>query len=525
MGMLIDPASLSYDTVVSGFSWQIPPRMNIADLVCDRHDPDRVAVIEDRGDTVSYGALRAVSQRIAGGLAARGVGRGDRVAVTLPPSAVTLATHLAALRLGAVSVPISGVYEGDGLAHRLSDSGARIYVTDEAGMTRLARINRPATLTHAGGVEPGDAITTICATGPDDPAFVFYTSATTGTGKGAVLAHRFLLGHLPGFQLVFNLAPQPGDVFFTPSDWSWIASLGEVVLPVGYFGFPLVAVAERFSVSNTYRVLSEHGVTCPFLAPAVLRRMRADPPAAGTAFRLRAIMTGGEAVSDELRRFVADRFDAALNDIFGQTEANHLACGCEALFATPAGAIGRVLPGRRVTIRDSEDRVVTPGAPGEICLAADDPIVMLGYFNQPALTAAKIRDGWVRLGDRGRLDADGCLFFAGRLDDLIKVQGVQVGCEEVEAVVISHEAVAEAGVCGVPVDDDATAVCVFVRLRAPGAADFAAEEVRRLVRERVGRHATPRFVHVVESLPTTATGKIERRTLARWHQQLVADAG
>ena len=397
----------------------VPERFSLAELCCDRHPAEAPAVIEDGGETVSYGDLTRRSAAIAGGLAAAGVGRGDRVAVTLPQGALCLATHLAILRLGAVSVPIASVFGTDARHFRVADSGARLYLDTPEAVTALS-----ATAPFAGAEQLHR----------DEPAFIFYTSGTTGTPKGAVLPQRVVHGHLPGFRTVFDEGPKPGDVFWTPSEWTWIAALGEVVLPVLHEGYPVVATSGRFGVEMAYRVLTEHGVTCPFLAPAVLRRMRAEPPADPSAFRLRAIMTGGEALAPETRAFVEATFRCALNDIFGQTEANHLAAGCEARFRTPPGAIGRAIPGRRIAILGADGGELPAAESGEIALAADDPIVMLGYWQRPDLTARKIVDGWVRLGDRGSIDADGFLRFEGRLDDLIKVSGIQVGAEEVEGV-------------------------------------------------------------------------------------------
>jgi acetyl-CoA synthetase len=480
----------------------VPERFSLAVLCCDRHPAKAPAVIEDGGETITYGELARRSAAIAGGLAAAGVERGDRVAVTLPQGALCLATHLAILRLGAVSVPIASIFGTEARAFRVADSGARVYLDTPEAVTPLL-----AAQPFAGAVELHR----------DDPAFIFYTSGTTGTPKGAVLPQRVVHGHLPGFEAVFDEAPQPGDVFWTPSEWTWIAALGEVVLPVCYHGFPIVATSRRFGVEMAYRVLVEHGVTCPFLPPAVLRRMRAEPPADPAAFRLRAIMTGGEALAPETRAFVERTFGCALNDIFGQTEANHLACGCEARFRTPAGAIGRAVPGRRIAILDADGTELAAGESGEIALAADDPIVMLGYHGRPDLTARKIAGGWVRLGDRGSIDADGFLRFEGRLDDLIKVSGIQVGAEEVEGVLLEHPAVAEAGVCGVPrADGNGDTVAAFVRLRAGATVEPA--ELQALVRERVGRHATPWVVEVVDGLPVTSSGKIQRRELRRAYE-------
>jgi acetyl-CoA synthetase len=486
----------------------VPERFSLAELCCDRHPPAAPAVIEDGGETVSYGELARRSAAIAGGLAAQGVGRGDRVAVTLPQGALCLATHLAILRLGAVSVPIASIFGSDARRFRVDDSGARVYVdTPDAAAALLAAA--PV----AGAAEMHR----------DEPAFIFYTSGTTGTPKGAVLPQRVVHGHLPGFRTVFDEGPKPGDVYWTPSEWTWIAALGEVVLPVAYEGFPIVATTARFGVEMAYRVLAEHGVTCPFLAPAVLRRMRAEPPAADAAFRLRAIMTGGEALAPETRAFVERTFGCALNDIFGQTEANHLAAGCEARFTTPAGAIGRAVPGRRIAILDDAGRELPPGESGEIALAADDPIVMLGYWQRPDLTARKIVGGWVHMGDRGSIDADGFLRFEGRLDDLIKVSGIQVGAEEVEGVLLEHPAVAEAGVCGVPrADGNGDTVAAFVRLRPGAAVDPA--DLQALVRDRIGKHALPWVVEFVDEFPMTSSGKIRRRELRRAYEARTAKA-
>jgi acetyl-CoA synthetase len=478
----------------------VPARFSLAELCCDRHDPQSVAVIEDGGERVLFGELAERSRRIAGGLVARGVGVGDRVAVTLPQGAWCLATHLAILRVGAISVPIAAVFGDEARRFRLDDSGAALSVDSLAVAAALAD-----------GAEPFPGAV---AMGADDPAIIFYTSGTTGTPKGAVLPQRVVHGHLPGFVAVFNEAPQPGDVFWTPSDWSWIGALGEVVLPTAFLGSPIVATPGRFSVATAYRVLAEHHVTCPFLAPVVMRRMRAEPPAGTAGIQLRAVMTGGEALAPEVRMFMEETFGCALNDIFGQTEANHLASGCTARFATPPGAIGRALPGRRIAILDDAGEVVPPGVSGEIALAADDPVVMVGYWNRPDLTARKIVDGWVRLGDRGSLDDDGFLRFEGRLDDLIKVSGIQVGAEEVEAALLAHPSVAEAGVCGVEhADGGGETVAAFVRLREGAALDVPG--LQAVVREAIGPHAAPRIVREVDGFPLTSSGKIQRRELRR----------
>jgi acetyl-CoA synthetase len=395
----------------------------------------------------------------------------------------------------------------------------------------LAPPNRPASLTHIAvvgdarleGTIPFSNLTIAegpevgCAdTAADDAALLFYTSGTTGPAKGALHAHRVLIGHLPGFQMVFDLAPRPGDVFWTPSSWSWVASLVEVVLPALYFGHPVVATSGRFSIQGAYRVLAEHRVTCPFLAPAALRRMRAEPPDPGMRFALRAIMTGGEVSPPEVLEWTRSTLGATVNDIYGQTEANHVASGCAALFETPHGAIGRLIVGRRARIVNPQGREADPGVSGEIAMWKEDPIVMLGYWGRHDKTAEKFADGWIRTGDAGFIDKEGFLHFQGRLDDMIMAGGYRIGPEEVEGALLAHDAVMEAGVVGLPDPERGEIVAACVRLKPgfdPG--DGLAGELQAFVKERLAAHARPRRVEFVDTLPATSTGKTQRSELRR----------
>jgi acetyl-CoA synthetase len=270
----------------SRVSHRIPERFNIASEVCDRHAelvPDSTAVIEHRPGRRpvrhSYTALREQSTRLAGGLWELGVRPRDRVAVILPQGFLALAAHLAVQRLGGICVPISSIFAGQALRHRLADSAATAAFCDESTAAAVLAADRPATLRHlVGPVGLGDLdVDGVMAAGPplhsaievhrDDPAFIFFTSGTTSTAKGVTLAARLLFALLPGFRSVFDLAPSPGDVFWTPSDWAWLGALGEVVLTAAYFGCPVVASPGRFATAGSYEIMSADAVTCAFLAP------------------------------------------------------------------------------------------------------------------------------------------------------------------------------------------------------------------------------------------------------------------
>jgi len=549
----------SYEALQRAFRWCVPKRFNIAEAVCSRHArsaPQSPAVIEDDPENghrvVSFAELETRSSRLAAGLRERDIGTGDRVAITLEQGTDVLALHLACFKIGAISVPIASLYGTEGLAYRLNDCGARLLVTDQVGAAKLSPpggIGLPERLpalehvaiaaSRAGAATTSDltSMATIPGALPleelgapigdagepphldsraDDPAILMYTSGTSGSPKGVLHAHRVLIGHLPGFQMVFDLAPFPRDIFWTPSVWSWVASLVEVVLPALYFGCPVVSSVERFSIQGAYRILSDHQVTCPFLAPAALRRMRADPPPGDAGLALRTVMTGGEVSPPEVLDWTHRVLGATVNDIYGQTEANHIATGCSALFKTPAGAIGKVVPRRRARILDEQGEEVGPGVSGEIAVHRDDPIVMLEYWRRPQETAAKLGEGWIRTGDAGSIDADGFLYFQGRLDDMIMASGYRLGPEEVEGALLAHEAVMEAGVVGLPDPQRGEIVAACVRLK-PGfeADDSLATELQDFVKTRLAAHARPRRLEFVSSLPATSSGKTLRAEIRR----------
>ncbi len=539
--MLIPSDVPDWETLLGSFRWDIPERLNLVDYLCTRHArraPETAAVVVDhedgRQETVTYGALEERSARLAGALADRGVVRGDRVAVTLEQGWEALVSYLAAFRLGLVAVPLSGMYGGEALAERMADAGVRIWLTDRRNADKLTG-SVPSCVEHvviAGGgatdfelrfetiLEEATPHWEVVDTAADEPALIFYTSGSTGAPKGAVHAHRIAHAHTPSFQLGFELGPRPGDVFWTPTDWAWLGSLGDVVLTTLFFGYPLIASPGRFRPTRAYDLIARHRITCPYLATSVLRRMWKEPPPPDTDLRVvRAIMTGGEAMPPEVLDWSWRAFRAPVNDEFGLTESNQTATGCSSLYRTPPGSVGRVNPGRLIAILDRQGLEVPAGVRGEIAVWADDPITMLGYWNQPQRTAAQIRDGWFLTGDTGTLDADGFLYYHGRFDHLILVNGLRVGPDEIEDQIRSHPHVVEVGVVGVPDPASGQAVIAFVQLLPDVTpSPTLVDELRALVRRRLGPHYRPREVIFTEAIPVTSTGKTHRSALLRSHQ-------
>lgn len=236
------PAAPTFDELASGFRWWIPERFNIGVTVADEwalREPDRTALIGYRPDgghaKLTYAELARMSAAFASALAGRGVGQGDRVALLLPQGFETVVAHVACYKLGAIVVPLALLFGVEALEFRLQTAGAKAIVGTAAGLEKIGAIAmRLPTLelliavdgACAGAadfhamVAEGDASFVPVDTGPDDPAMMIFTSGTTGPPKGAVLPHRVLLGHMPGFCLAYEFPPQPDDLMWTPADWA-----------------------------------------------------------------------------------------------------------------------------------------------------------------------------------------------------------------------------------------------------------------------------------------------------------------
>lgn len=517
----------------TGFRWAVPERMNIAHLCCDdwaARAPDRVAIthIDPDGTRTrwTYGQIRRASDGVAVALAARGVGRGDRVAVLLPQHPAAIITHVAAMKLGAISLPLFTLFGEDALRYRLSDAGARAIVTDAATLDRVMALApdlpdlgtiittgpaRAPTLafddliaTPARGFVP-------CDTRAEDPAVMIYTSGTTGDPKGVLHAHRFLFGHLPCMELAQGGFPRPGDIGWTPADWAWIGGLMDMALPCLYYGVPLISYrAAKFDPDAAFALMAAEGVTNAFIPPTALRLMRqATVPG---ALRLRAIGSGGEALGADLLAWGQGRLGCAINEFYGQTEANLVLAACSGLMPRTPGAMGLPVPGHDVTLRDANGPVAQ-GAVGEICVRAPDPVMFLRYWNKPQATADKIVEGWLRTGDLATQGADGQFTFHGRDDDIITSAGYRIGPVEIEQALATHPDVVMAAVVGEPDPVRTEIVVAHVVLR--DGADWAGldQVLQDLVREKVSAHCVPRRILRADTLPMTATGKILRRAL------------
>jgi acetyl-CoA synthetase len=534
-------SAASYEEVYRGFRWQIPDSYNIGHDVCDRHvgDPTRRALIyEDAaGQIQEYSFLEIMrrANRLANALSAQGLSRGDRVGILLPQSPETAIAHVATYKMGAIAVPLFTLFGADALEYRLADSGARALVTDRENLAKIETIRdqlpelavivctdiqrrrrEVGVLAWAATLEAASDRFETAPTGPDDPALIIYTSGTTGPPKGALHAHRVLLGHLPGVEWPHEFFPQPGDLFWTPADWAWIGGLLDVLLPAWHHGVPVLAHRMRkFEPEQAIRLMARHRVRNVFMPPTALKLMREADGAPGTrGCRLRTLASGGETLGEGLLDWGRAAFDLTINEFYGQTECNLVVGNCAGIQPVRPGSMGRPIPGHMVEIASDDGTVLPTGEIGNVGIGRPDPVIFLEYWGDPAATRAKFAGGLLLTGDLARKDDDGYLWFVGRADDVITSAGYRIGPGEVEDCLMRHPQVALAAVVGVPDPIRTEVVKAFVVVKGGGiGSDALAREIQEFVKTRLAAHEYPRAVEFVESLPMTATGKIKRREL------------
>lgn len=526
----------TYDRIRAGFRWEIPEAYNIAHDVCDRHaGSGRLAMIDvgddGRATEYSFAQVQNLANRVANVFSHLGAVAGDRVMIVLGQHPLAAIVHVACWKAGLISVPTSVLFGVEALAYRLSDSGAIFLVTDRENYPKLREANeRAGTLRHVflvDGDEAGaDSLPRLAADASDgfanvatrssDPAFMCYTSGTTGWPKGALHAHHCMLGHAPAARYIYDFMPRPDDLMWSPADWCWLAGLMDVLMPAWFHGVPVLASRRRkFDPEEAFSTIARFGVRTALLTPTILKLMRQVPGGAQRyGIGLRSVVSGGETVGGELLEWANSELRTTVNEVYGQTECNLVLAGCSRIMPVKQGSLGRATPGQTAAIVDDGGNVLAPGTVGNIAFEAPSPVQMLRYWNKPEATVAKYAGGWMISGDLGHMDEDGYFWFQGRADDVITSSGYRIGPGEIEDALNTHASVVNSAAVGIPDELRTETIKAFVLL-APGAepSDALRAELKAFVGQRLARHERPREIEFVTALPMTETGKIRRRDL------------
>ena len=515
------------DTLAAWDTTFSAPDADLASLLCDCHDPQAVAFAfasYDGGQlqvtNLTYGELREQSARFATALAALGVRRGDAVAVLMGKSPSLVVALLAIWRLGAAHVPLFTAFATPAIEMRVNASGAKVIVTDPDQRAKLAPLEQAASeslvVIEAGSEfdgmvadsEPLDSNEVIGGSGT---MIVLYTSGTTGAPKGVTVPVRALASFCSYMQ--YGLDVRPDDVFWNAADPGWAYGLYYGILGPLAMGQTNVMLSGGFSAAATQAVMEGLHVTNLAAAPTVYRSLRKD--GFRLAAPLRRASSAGEPLTPDVNIWATDALGTEVRDHYGQTEHGMMIVnGWHDAVRTsvPEGSMGRPLPGFAAGVLDGQIVLDVQGSP---------LLWFTGYADAPDKTAERFSaDGrWYLTGDLGR-EQDGLFFFASRDDDLIIMAGYRISPFEVESVLVTHPAVAEAAAIGVPDELRGEVLVAYVVLADPSGADPSAleRELQQHVKDGFAAHAYPRQVLFVEQLPKTPSGKVQRFVLRREHE-------
>src|SRR5437764_2534284 len=361
-------ASSSYEDLRARHKWEVPERYNIARDVCFKHPADKLAMIHEdpRGNVreVLWGELQELTNRFANVLAARGIQKGDRIAMLLPPTPETAAAFLATYHSGAILLSMSVLYGDEGIAHRVRDSQAKLVVTNAENAERIrdaeVLVLDPEVFTE------GDAEFAGVDTSPDDPAQLYYTSGTTGLAKGILHAHRYLLAHE---EFLYCHDVRDGEVFHGMGEWAWAAGICPLLGPWRYGAVQAVYQREGgFDPHKQLDFLSRHEVTNVFATPTAIRSMMSISDARERyPQRFRIVCSAGEPLNPEAIRWFREQYDVTVLDYYGLTESYPPSANYP-FMEVREGSMGKPMPGWEVSILDEDERPVDPGERGEICL-------------------------------------------------------------------------------------------------------------------------------------------------------------
>jgi acetyl-CoA synthetase len=528
------------------WTWRVPTLFNIGAACTDAHIgtpvENRIAmIVEDDAlgtVTATYAQLAERTSQFAQLLRKQGIQPGDRVLIRLPNSIDYPTAFLGAMKAGCIAVPTSTLLTAEEVMYLAKDSGAKALVMDKATWQSLAakveaakKDGLPATLALLSGagqrvtcegvtaldLAPAlDAITAWSsphATHADDPAYLVYTSGTTGYPKGVLHAHRALIGREPASEYWFNFDDKQVDRILHSGKFNWTYVLGSGLMDPLYRGKTVIVHEGKNDANLWTRLIAKHKATIFIGVPTIYRQIvqktattKVDVPS------LRFCMSAGEHLSDDMLTQWRERFGMDIFEAVGMSEFSYY---LSQSIHRPirAGSAGFAQPGHNIKLLNPDTwQEVAQGDEGMIAVPENDPGLFLHYWNLPDETAKYKHDGYFFTGDYARIDDDGYLWFLGRRDDIIKSFGYRVSPYEVERVLKAHPAVADCACVGEEIEKDKLIVVAYV-IAQPGVA-VSAEELVKFGQQQLAAYKAPKRVYLAKDFPRTKNGKILRREIS-----------
>ena len=523
------------------WQWAVPKQFNIGAACTDKHLHTPIAqtvamIVEDDalGTTqITFAELASRTDQFAQLLRNSGVAAGDRVLIRLPNSLDYPIAFLGTMKRGAISVPTSTLLTAEEVAYLAKDSTATVLVTDKAAWPALQdHLSNLPNLKHVflsgvGEIQPHASLQVSdlsqqlaaishCegnhATAADDPAYLVYTSGTTGYPKGVLHAHRALIGREPAAKYWFNFAEDQQDRIMHSGKFNWTYVLGTGLMDPLYLGKTVIVHEGKNDADLWTRLIAKHAATIFVGVPTIYRQIiqkstaaQADVPS------LRHCMSAGEHLSDEVLQQWRGRFGRDIFEAVGMSEFSYYLSQSVFRPIRP-GSAGFPQPGHAIQLLNPDTLEAVPlGEEGMICVPDSDPGLFLRYWNLDEETAKYKHDGWFFTGDYARYDADGYIWFLGRKDDIIKSFGYRVSPYEIERVYKSHPAVADCAAVGEELEKDKLLVVTYVILQPD--ATVTADELLAFGKQHLAAYKTPKTVYLTKDFPRTKNGKILRKDI------------
>lgn len=524
------------------WTWKLPEHFNIGVACTDAHlgtaNENKLAMIVEDDElgvsTATYRQLAQATSRFAQLLRNLGVAAGERVLIRLPNSLAYPTAFLGAMKRGAIAVPTSTLLTAEEVVYLARDSEASVLVTDKAmwqglreklvGLShlRFVLLTGPGGLLPASGIEVRDLESELEEIGScepphktqsHDPAYLVYTSGTTGYPKGVLHAHRAMVGREPAAQYWFDFAADGHDRIVHSGKFNWTYVLGSGLMDPLYRGKTVIVHEGKNDAAGWIRLIAKHSATIFIGVPTIYRQIIQKTQFTGADVpTLRHCMSAGEHLSDEMLGLWKDRFGVEIYEAVGMSEVSYYLSENKFRPIRP-GSAGFPQPGHDVRLLDPETlREVEAGEEGMICLPADDPGLFMRYWNLPEETGKAFKERWFLTGDYARFDADGYIWFLGRRDDIINSFGYRVSPHEIERVMKTHPAVADCAATGEELAADKVLVVAYVMLH-PGSS-VTADELAAFGREHLAGYKAPKIVYLAADFPRTKNGKIIRKQLS-----------
>jgi acyl-coenzyme A synthetase/AMP-(fatty) acid ligase len=504
--------------------------LNLADEVLKQTSEhglnNRVALMGD-SRTITNGDLNRQINALAASLLHLGLKRSDLALIKMSNCAEFAVAFLAAVKLGVIPVLVNSLLSAAELRSVLDQAQPRLVFTEAASADAVRELRNAGLFTDvvcAGDAAPGEipfasllhdsgTIVRSADTAAGEPAFIVYTSGTTGNPKGIVHAHRWIvaLGDLNRYRL----PPEENDVVMATGEWSFISALGHNLLFPLRNGVTGAILLGRATPENVLRCIEKYRVTVLYSVATVYRRLLAMPgfEKQHDLSSLRCAHSTGEALREATYNEWKSRVGSELYEHYGVSEYQ-LVIGQGARYPVKPGSVGKLLPGVGAAILDDDFMPVPNGDLGQFAISTKDPGLFLGYYKDTERTQAVIRNGWYFTGDLAYQDADGYFFIVGRRDDCFKSRGIFISPAEIENALQKHPAIVEAAVLpefDAEIGNKIRAVVVLVSGQAPS--DSLAQSVREMLRSHIAPFKIPHKIEFAQSLPKSAVGKILRTEL------------